>query len=110
MNEVGGVIKAIAPAPLFSGIALIVSPGTVQRLRIAVSRTGAFPWDKPQQPSSPWLGVINKSRFLLHDGHYCVHRGAPFLLGSSGGGVPFALFLEHRTNVLRLCRWSRGTS
>jgi hypothetical protein len=103
-DEVQGVFHVRATFEETIGLILILLPGLVLGLGIALRR-GFAPEGNEQEPI-PWrLRVMAKSRLLLDEGHENVGRRAPPVLGFFGRIVPLEVLSENRAQVVLALGW-----
>jgi len=103
-NEVQGVFHGRATFEETIGLILILLPGLVLGLGIALRR-GFAPEGNEQEPIIGRLRVMAKSRLLLDEGHENVGRRAPPGLGFFGCIIPLGVLTENRAQVFLTLGW-----
>ena len=104
IDRVGEVVAAGAPA---AGVLLVVVPGLVLDLGVAIGGADAAPGNEAQEVIAGRHRVLFEGGLLVHHGHGNGHRRAPFLLHLEGGVVPVRLFPEDGADVVGV-RGRRG--
>src|SRR5690606_21721369 len=109
-HEIQRIVEIVAAGEPAAGVALIVIPGFVLGLRIAIGGADPSPRDESEQIVARWQGILAKAGLLVHHGHGHLWRYTPFVAHFQGGLMPLRLFAEYRAQVFRIGRWQSGAA
>lgn len=102
-HEVDGVGKVVAIAPAVAGFPLVVGPGFILDLGIAVGGAGP-PGRNEEEILHRRLGIVHEGGLLIHHGHHHLDRGSPLLVHLERRLVPLRLLAKDLAQVFRLGR------
>ena len=110
-DEIHGVGEVGAIGGLVSGLALVLRPGCIERLRIAVGGRHPLPRDETEQPCARRLGIVLETGLLAQRRHQHRNRHAALALRQLRRLLPIlepaGLLVEHGAKIVDPARRSR---